>query len=279
VLVVVAFAASWSGATRADEMDRARQIVNAAKAEANDIDAQAVALTLLAWPDGPITDHAVSTLARDQIVGFGDHGLDALKDRVREAPDLYKADITSAIIETRLVVTAGLPAQYLPCLYDSVWYGSIDAKRLGIYELARYRFPMGTLPMIDAAYEYPRLRKSTMVALQRQGDDRARHFLQHVLLEADPDYLELAAETLAAIGGRAIETLRDATLDPNPTLRGAAVDALIPVSGVDDLTILYEYVATYPDDPPERMDLVLQRAAQLEAMMEARRDMEDESDF
>jgi hypothetical protein len=81
------------------------------------------------------------------------------------------------------------------------------------------------------------------------------------------------------IGGRSIDTLRDATVSPNTELRGAAIDALIPLSGVDDLTILYEYVALYPEDPPERMDLVLQRAAQLEAMLEARQDVDAASQY
>jgi HEAT repeat protein len=116
-------------------------------------------------------------------------------------------------------------------------------------------------------------------ALQQQGDDRARHFLGELLREGDRRYLHQAAEALAVIGGRAIDTLREATISPDSTLRGAAIDALVPVSGIDDLTILYEYVSLYPEDPPERMDLVLQRAVQLEAMMEARQDLDANSDY
>jgi len=277
--VVLAAAGMLAGFVCAGESEDAYRILHAAKAKAHEIPAQAVAVTMLAWPDGPITQPAVSNLARDEIVGFGDHGLKALRDRLVAAPARYQADITSALIETRLLVTAGLPAEYLPALYDSVWFGSMDAKRLGMVELARYNFPLTTLTVIDAAYEYPRLLPMVIRTLARQGDDRARHFLGGILTEADPEFVPLAAEALAVIGGRAIDTLRDATVSPNAELRGAAMDALIPLSGVDDLTILYEYVALYPEDPPERMDLVLQRAAQLEAMLEARQDVDAASQY
>ena len=99
------------------------------------------------------------------------------------------------------------------------------------------------------------------------------------MMDTDPDHSRQAAEALALIGGRAIDTLRDATISPDPELRAAAIDALVPVSGVDDLTILYEYVALYPEDPPERIDLVLRRAAQLEAMLEARQDVDAASQY
>lgn len=277
--IVLAFAVLSVGQVCGGDNDEAQRIVNAAKAEAGEIPDQARALTRLAWPDGPVTQRMVSYLAREEIVGFGDHGLEALRERLTSADRIYQADIASAIIETRLVVSAGLPALYLPSVYDSLWFGSIDAKRLGMYELARYRFPLATLPMIDAAYEYPRMRQSVIRALQQQGDDRARHFLGGLLQEGDPRYLHQAAEALAVIGGRCIDTLREATISPDSTLRGAAIDALLPVSGIDDLTILYEYVSLYPEDPPERMDLVLQRAVQLEAMMEARQDLDADSEY
>jgi hypothetical protein len=278
-VVVLGFAGMLAGFVCAGEREDAHRIVNAAKAKAHEIPAQAIALTMLAWPDGPITQPAVSNLARDEIVGFGDHGLEALRKRLVAAPGRYQADITSALIETRLLVTAGLPADYLPGLYDGVWFGSMDAKRLAMAELARYSFPLATLAVIDATYDHPRLLPFAIRTLARQGDDRARHFLGGILMEANPDYLHLAAEALAVIGGRAIDTLRDATVSPNAELRGAAIDALIPLSGVDDLTILYEYVALFPEDPPERMDLVLQRAAQLEAMLEARQDVDAASQY
>ena len=277
--VVLLWVGLGAGLVLGDDGDEVQRVVEAAKAKAGTIPEQARALTRLAWPDGPITQHAVSNRARDQIVGFGDNGLEALRERFKAVDGAYQADIASAIIETRLIVTSGLPALYLPAIYDSIWFGSMDAKRLGMFEFVRYRFPMATLPIIDSAYEYPRLRHSVIRALELQGDDRARHFLGEIMMEGDPEYLHEAARALATIGGRSIDTLRDATLAPDPTLRGAAIDALVPMSGIDDLTILYEYVALYPDDPPARMDLVLQRAAQLEAMMEARQDIDSASEY
>ena len=88
----------------------------------------------------------------------------------------------------------------------------------------------------------------------------------------DPTYLHAAAAALARIGGRSIDVLRDASASPREDVRGAAIDSLVPVAGVEDLTILYEYVMQFPDDDPERIDLVIQRAPQLESSLEARQD-------
>jgi hypothetical protein len=253
---------------------RASQVVNRAKAAAKDIPGQAEALALLAWPDATPVDPEVASLARREIVGFGDWGLDALHRRLLEAPPRFGADITSAIIETRLHVTANLPAQYIPSLYDAVWYGSVEAKRLAMAELAGQRFPPAMLPIIDAVYEYPALTEVAVETLQRLGDDRARFFLGELLLEGDPAYRQMAAVALATIGGRCIDTLRDATVSERAQIRGAAIDALLPVSSVNDLTILYEYIAQFPEDDADRVDRVLQRATQLEAILEARQDVD-----
>jgi hypothetical protein len=263
----------WASEPDGEHADPGR-VVREAVAKAKSIPAQAEALALLAWPDDAVADSQVSALARQQLVGFGDRGLQALQERLVAADIRFTADITSAIVETRLVVTAGLPPQYIPSLYDAVWFGSLDAKRLAMLELAEYRFPPAMLAFVDAAYEHPELTEIVIRSLKRLGDDRSRHYLGQLLLSGDPDYLDLAAEALAAIGGRGIEILRDATASPRPEIRGAVIDALVPVSGVDDLTILYEYVAQFPDDDSQRIDLVLQRAAQLESMLEARQELD-----
>ena len=145
-----------------------------AKAQALTIPAQATALAELAWPDGEI-DPAVASLARNQIVEFGDRGLDAMRARLLEGDPRYGVDITSAMIETRLVVRAGLPHNYIPALYDALWYGGVDTKRLAMIELAHQDFPPSMLPVIDSAYEYPELTGTVIRTLARLGDDRARH--------------------------------------------------------------------------------------------------------
>jgi hypothetical protein len=104
--------------------------LDTAKAEAGAIPEQARALALLAWPDEPQGDPRLRALARRQIVGFADRGLDALAERMRTAPPRYAADITSAIMETRLVAGTGLAPRYLPALYDAIWFGPPEAKRL-----------------------------------------------------------------------------------------------------------------------------------------------------
>lgn len=261
-------------AAAGDVDEEALRLVQEAKARAVGIPEQAEALARLAWPDGGVSHPQASALARRQIVGFGDRGLEALRARFLQAPQRFQADIASAVMETRLTVSAGLPPLYVPALYDFVWFGSPEAKRLAMDELVRFRYPLATLAMMDAAHEFPSLTSDVVSCLGRQGDDRARFYLGGLLMGGAPEHRTAAAAALAAIGGRSIETLRDATLAPDDQIRGAAVDALIPVSSVDDLTILYEYVAQSPDDDPRRLDLVLQRAAQLEALLEVRPDVD-----
>ena len=263
MLGAAAAAEDWAG-------EEAHRIVDAAKARGGAIPEQAKALVDLAWPDNPQGDPRVRALARREIVGFGDHGLAALQARLVAAPPRYAADITSAIMETRLVVSAGLPPQYLPSLYDAVWFGPPEAKRLAMAELARYHYLPALLPIIDAAHEYPRLTSSVIESLGQLGDERARYYLGEIVMSARPPHHVAAAQALARIGGRAIETLRDATASPRAEIRGAAIDALIPVSRVEDLTILYEYVAQFPDDDARRVELVIQRARQLESLVEGR---------
>lgn len=258
-------------------LEETHRVVDEAKARGGAIPEQARALAELAWPDEPKGDPRVRALARRQIVGFGDHGLAALQERLLSGPKRYAADITSALIETRLVVSSGLPAQYLPAVYDALWFGPPDAKRLAMAELARFRYFPALLPIIDAAHEYPRLTPSAIESLGQLGDERARFYLGEVLQAGRPPQHEAAANALARIGGLAIETLRDATASPRAEIRGAAIDALIPVSRVEDLTILYEYAAQFPEDDARRVELVVQRARQLESLVEGAqyRDSED----
>jgi HEAT repeat protein len=251
----------------------AEKIVNEAKAKAITVPNQAIALAGLAWPEGPINP-AVSSLARRQLVGFGDQGLEAMRQRLRATDARFGADIASAVIETRLVVRAGIPHNYIAILYEIVWFGSLDAKRLAMAELAVQRFPPAMLAIIDSAFDYPELTAPVINALGRLGDDRARHYLGQLLMEADPEYSLRAAEALAEIGGRSIDVLREASVSASEMIRGAAIDALVPLSGVEDLTILYEYVAQFPEDDPRRIDLVIQRATKLESLLEARQDSE-----
>ncbi|HXV77909.1 MAG TPA: hypothetical protein VD788_16480 [Candidatus Polarisedimenticolaceae bacterium] len=248
-------------------------IINDAKAKAVTIPKQAEALAALAWPAGEV-DPAVSSLAREQLVGYGDRGLDAMIGRFRVAPARFAADITSAFLETRLVVRSNQPPSFIPSLVEILWFGPPEAKRLALPELAARRFGPAMLSFIDAAYEHPELTGPVISALGRLRDDRARHYLGEILLRADSTYTRPAAEALARIGGRAIDVLREASASPDELVRGSAIDALVPLSGVTDLTILYEYVAQFPDDDPRRIELVIQRATQLETLLEARQDVD-----
>ena len=246
-----------------------RNAVREAMAAAGKVQAQAEALARLAWPDTGDHDSQVAALARKQLVGFGDRGLDAMRASLRRAPARYSADIVSAILETRLVVTFNLPTVYLAAVEDALWFGTADAKRIAIPELAVHGYTPALLATIDTAYEHPTLVHVVIGALPRFRSDRARFFLGEQLDRGSDDVRRAAARSLAEIGGRCIEVLRDATLDPRELVRHASIDALIPRSSVEDLTILYEYIAQYPRDDPERIESVIQRAIVLESALES----------
>jgi len=100
------------------------------------------------------------------------------------------------------------------------------------------------------------------------GDDRARFFLDDQLRSGDPETRVQAAESLAAIGNNAIQTLREATISGEAAIRHAAIEALVPHTTLNDLTILYEYIYMHPEDDPRILALVRDRAQLLEDMMD-----------
>jgi len=67
---------------------------------------------------------------------------------------------------------------------------------------------------------------------------------------------------------------RDAVLSEESATRQAAIIAILPVTGLDDLTTLHEYVYRFPDDETEVLTQVRARAEQLEMLWEKRQDLE-----
>lgn len=212
-----------------------------AKAEAGAIPEQARALARLAWLD-PDVDAPTRAAAREQLIGYGKHALLPIREVIRDGAMPLRADATMALIQTFYRLTAGSPPDYLPGLEEALWYGSVEARRMALYELSRHRYPPAMLPTIDTAYEFPVLRSLCIRSIARYGDDSARHFLREAL-ESDSAYeRRLAAAALASIGAKAFETLKDAALDGEGTVRDSAVAALLPYTTVDDLSVLYGYV-------------------------------------
>jgi len=231
---------------------------------------QATALARLAWPDEGVTDPLVSSLAREKLVLYADHALPMLRERIRNAPARFRADIVSALTETRLVVLAGRPSDYLPALDDALWYGPAESARAAMYSLLPYRFYRpALLPMIDRALEYPELLPVTIRSLAAFGDHRARFFLDDQMRHGPPDVRDDAASALATIGGLALEPLREAALADSAELRARAVDALLPVTTASELATLFEYLGRYPSDDPARTARVEQRALHLDALLQA----------
>lgn len=271
--VLMVLAAPCLGATDEDDP---KTIVNRAKLEAGSIEGQAEALARLAWPAGPY-DPEVAALAREELVQFGEHGLAALRAAAERVDPLYSADVTAALIDARRQVRSGLPPDYLPALEEVVWSGSPDARRLAIPELAKIQYTLATLACIDTAIDYPTLRALVVRSLARFKDEGARFYLEQILLDGPDELREPAARSLAQIGGEAKKPLHLAVLSPDPVVRLPAIRGMIPFLQLDDLNVLYEYVAQFPDDDEEILSEVRAKAQVLEQIFEQELDQESAS--
>jgi HEAT repeat protein len=180
----------------------------------------------------------------------------------------YTADVVSTLMQSRSKMTSGSPNEYIAALEQAIWFGSVDAKRLAIKEISRFKYRPAMLPIIDSAIEYPVLNRQVITALGKLGDARARFFLDGHLRGKDPILRKQAAECLATIGGNAIETLREAISSNEDDIRHAAIEALVPHTTLNDLTILHEYAYMHPEDDPKILALVRDRAILLETLME-----------
>lgn len=269
-LVLLAAAAD----SRAEE---AQAVISRAKAEAGSIAAQAEALAKLAWPENGRPDPRLAPLARAELVEFGQHGLAALCDMLRRVDPVFSADVLLALTEARRRITEGVPPEYVPGLQEAVWRGSADACRIAVPELALYRSGPALLACIDRAVEEPALRPTVIRALGEWGDHRARFYLEEVLLRGPAELRPLAAASLAKIGGPAMLPLHGAALSPDPGVRTDALRALIPASGIDDLTTLYEYLDRFPDDDEVLRAEARSRCELLESVLEQRLEFDSAS--
>jgi hypothetical protein len=232
---------------------------------------QAEALVRLAWPKQGPRDPAIGARARQEIVGFGAHGLPALEDAVVTVPAQYRAEVVASIIEARQYFVGPMPVEYIPALESALWFGTREAKLLAFDELGRLRDNGATLPIMDSAVDDPEILVKAIDTLGTIGDDRARFFLAEQLNKGTLEVRERAAVALARIQGRALEALRAAIRSDNQKLRELSVRALLPVATENELGELYEYVAARPGDDPALLTAVRDTTQQLERLLEIKR--------
>jgi hypothetical protein len=256
-------------ATAADS--EARKIVNQARQDTSSIQEQSEALVRLAWLD-PDQPPEVRAIARDDLVIFGKHGLGALVQAVRLVEPRFSMDVAATLLQARLQIRAQIPPTYASALDQLLWYGTADAKRLAIPEMARAGFFPAMHACVDAAYDHPELTLLVIRLLPEFKSDQLRHSLADFLQEGSREEQQAAAESLARMGGRALENLRQATLSDDPELRRLAMEAFLPASRVSDLTALYEFISLVPDEEPEFLERVRQRAVMLEELLEEMQD-------
>ena len=265
-MVALAVALLASSILATEEFD-ARAPVIAAKARSLKIPLQAEALVQLAWRDESV-DSRVRAEARQELVFFGHYALRALRKAVKEVDPTLRADATATLIEARMRDPGGNPADFLPGLEEALWFGSIEAKRIAMHELARYPFPPAVLTTIDAIYEHPELTLDGLRALGAMQNARGRFFLRRVLQFGDPHFKPAAAIALGRVGETGLLTLREQARSEDRAVREAAIDALLPYANPDDLTTLYEYIGFRTEDDPEVRARVLEKAAEIEQILE-----------
>jgi hypothetical protein len=266
VLLVLGWTAVATAHAAAPEY--VQEILAAAKAKATDVDGQVKVLLRLSWPTEGSPDPLVQAAARNSMVRYGHHALPVIRRAIPGLDPLYQADATAALIEARFKKPAGMPPDFLPGLEEAIWYGSIEAQRIGLNEIKRYQFPPAVLSSIDAAYANPELTRYVLRSLGSMGDVRAQFFMSEVLLSGADRYKETAAFALRDLGGSPINALRRAAGSDEASVRQAALAALLPLTGVDDLSLLHDFHALRTDDDPALRQAVRERAIVLEQELE-----------
>jgi hypothetical protein len=246
-----------------ETVESAQKIVDDTISNAGSIALQAEALVRLAFPEEEV-DRTVMLLARKALVAYGEYAIPALRRAVTTVRPEHQADAVWTLTRTFLKLESGLPSDYLLGLEEAAWFGTRDAKLRAIPELGRHRYRPSLLTIIDAAYEDPEIVPTAIEALATMGDDRARFFLETQMLEGGPEVRGLAAAALAQIGNDALRPLKLAARSENPEVRLVAIQALLTVATVDDISTLHEYVYDHPDDDPATVEAVRASALALE---------------
>lgn len=227
----------------------------------------------LAWLR-PGVDPAVSALARQRIPESGGDALFHLGRALDRVPRDRTAEVAETLVATRAFVTFGLHPNYAPALYTVLWVGDRKAKEIVIPQIARERVRAALLPLIDSAIDDPELTPLVLEAAAQIGEDRARFWIEQVLLDPSGRYREQAASALAKIGNRAMDPLENALRSQDRALRLVAVRAILSAPTENELTALYEYLGAHPDDDPATLESVKETTVRLEKALEERRAQE-----
>ncbi len=243
------------------------------KREAGAIPEQVKALARVVWLDESASAQ-LRYAARLQLVGYSASTISPLRAVFFEVAPEHQADVVATLIEARHRAEAELPSDYLPALESGLWFGGFEAKRLAIPELTMNRYEPSLATIIDSAYEYPELTATVVRAVSRFQLDRARHFLLEVMRTGTAEESRLAADAIVRIGGRGLGTIREAFIDEKRQAREAAVNALLPISSGEDLSRLYDFIATNPDADAELLERIIARAGMLEALLEHQQNLD-----
>lgn len=270
VVVGLALAACGSASAGLAPEKAKRVVLDAMAASQGGIPGQAEALVALAWLDQNI-DPAVRKEARDQLAEFGGNALESLMFAMDKVSPEQTAEVVDVVLRAHSSFTGPVHQSFEPALVAAIWVGSREAKQLAIPELTLRRNRHAVLPLIDSAIEDPALVQDVVRALGGIGDDRARFYLEQILNGDDLGLAQDAAVSLARIGGKAITVLHPALRSPHRELRLMAARALVPTATESDLSALYEYLVSHPDDDPQLTEVVRQTTMVIEAGIEARR--------
>ena len=263
-----------SSAVRADENAINREIDLAVGSQS--IHGQARTLARLAW--GKENDnHELAARARERLTLFGQHGMQALDEALRWADPEQGSDIMLAVIEAERQMTSGTSSYATAAVDYAIWFGTPEARRLAMLHMSARPIPIMLLPVIDAAYDYPQMTHIVIETLQLIEDDRARFFLAEQMERGDPETRRRAAEAMASIGGQCFQYLRAWTLSEQPEIREIALRALLPNTTIGDLMTLYEYVEMFPDDDPNLLTALRNRALVLEEAFEKQQQIDSAS--
>ncbi|MDH3627529.1 MAG: hypothetical protein OES25_07720 [Acidobacteriota bacterium] len=260
----------------AEKKQQARQTLLDAIEGTQGGDERVLLLAELAWPDPSVPRNAwVAFEAHKELIAMGESAVNGLARVVADVDPTQAGDVVLTIIAARTRQTSGVARSFLPAMDRAVWFGSLDARRLAIPQLAK-RQSYGTLPAcVDAALEEPSLLPLVIRSTVGFRRDSARHFLKTQLESGDAELRQLAAESLARIGGRARDTLREATLSDSLEIQESSLRAWLPLTGTNDITTLYEYLARRDEEEvDELMTLVGERAMFLEALLETEQEHE-----
>lgn len=233
----------------------------------HDLDRRAFILAATAWPDEASTA-VLRTTARNRLVTYGQRAIEAASLRFLIAPREYMGEMVSLMIQARERMTDGFPRSFVPAMEMAIWFGDRESRRLAIPECAMLGVQAATMTIIDATYEDPELEELAVFSLGQLGDDRARFWLTGQLDSKDSKRASLAAQAMMQIGGEAAEIVRERATDDNLTTRIAAVEAMLFRPNTLDLSALYGYYGTYPEDDPELRGRVRDIAERLEQLVQ-----------